>query len=136
MPDDASLAAILCDSHYNWFEFVERVEEDSGSDLAIPSTLEKFFLQTPFLEFSQRELELIVQSHRAFTAATSACYEQERMARSINGEIVSESESEYPEQYVGVKSVTSEAGKTLVQKKQIAIKRRARRRHFLTNVSI
>jgi len=45
------------------------------------------------------------------------------MARSINGEIVSESESEDPEQYVGVKSVTSEAGKTLVQKKRIAIKR-------------
>ena len=55
VPDDASLAAILCDSHYNWFEFVEKVEEDSGSDLAIPSTLEKFFLQTPFLEFSQRD---------------------------------------------------------------------------------
>lgn len=40
------------------------------------------------------------------------CYEQERMARSINGEIVSESESEDPEQYVGVKSVVSEAVKT------------------------
>jgi len=49
VPDDASLAAILCDSHYNWFEFVEKVEEDSGSDLAIPSTLEKLFSSNSIL---------------------------------------------------------------------------------------
>ena len=101
------------------------MEEDG--DLDNSSALEKFFLQTPFLGFSQRQLELIVQSHHAFTGATSACYEQERMARSINGEIVSESESEDPEQYIGVKSIMSEEGKTLVQKKRTAIKRRARR---------
>ena len=89
--------------------------------------LRSFFFKLQFLGFSQRHLELIVQSHRVFTAATSACYEQERMARSINGEVVSESESDDPEQYIGVKSVMSKAGKTLVQKKRTAIKRRARR---------
>ena len=47
IPDYSSLATILRESKYNWFQFVERVEEDS--DLDNPSALEKFFLQTPIL---------------------------------------------------------------------------------------
>ena len=125
VPDNSSLAASLCKCDCNWFQFVERVEE-GNSDLYLSSNLEKFFLQTP-QGFSERQLELIVQSHRAFAAATSASYEDERLARSINGEVVSESDSEDPEQYVGVKSVMSEASKVLVRKKRITIKRRARR---------
>jgi len=62
-----------------------------------------------------------VQSHRAFTVATSACYEQVGMARSIHGETVRI--SQILSSMLGVKSVMSEAGKTLVQKKRIAIKR-------------
>lgn len=115
IPDESSLGTIMRESDCNWFQFVERVEEYT-SHLDIPgwdisSALEKFFLQIPSLGFSKEQLELIVQSHRAFTAARSACYAQERVARSINGEIVSESEAEDPEQYVGVKSAWSEAGK-------------------------
>ena len=53
--------------------------------------------------------------------------EQERIARSINGEIVSESESDDPEQYIGVKSVSSAAGRKLIHKKRVSIRRRARR---------
>ena len=119
----------LRESGFNWFQFYERVEcmMEESSNLDVSKSLEEIFLQMPHLEFSQRQLELAVQSHRAFVAATSASYEEERMARSINGEIVSESESEDPEQYIGVKNVMSEAGKLLVMKKRTAIKKRARR---------
>lgn len=116
VPGDSSLVTVMCESDCNWFEFVERVEDTSGLDIPwwdISSALEKFFLQTP-LGFSKEQLELIVQSHHTFTAARSACYEQKRMARS---EIVSESESDNPEQYIGVKSALSKAGKKVVQKK-------------------
>ena len=58
-------------------------------------------------------------------SAESICDEQ--VARSVNGEVESESESDNPEQYVGVKNVTSEAGKLIVKKKWRAIKQRARR---------
>ena len=41
-----------------------------------------------------------MQSHRAFVVASDASYEQEHLARCINGEVVSESESEDTEEYV------------------------------------
>ena len=126
VPDDSSLAETLCECECNWFQFIEKVQE-GNSDLQLYSDLEKIFSRTPHLGFNERQMELIVQSHRAFEASTSASYNEERIARSINGDIVSESDSEDPEQYVGVKSATSEAGKVLVQKKRMTIKRRAKR---------
>ena len=77
--------------------------EHSRSDDA----LEEFFLQIPHLDFSPNKIELTVLSDHAFQATTSESYEQERIARSINGDVVSESESDDPDQYIGIKSVTS-----------------------------
>lgn len=52
------------------------------------------FVQLPSLGLTQRELEIVVQTHRAFVSATD---EQERLARCIIGEVVSESEPDDPE---------------------------------------
>ena len=79
------------------------------------------------LHFSDEQLAHIVLSHRAFLATCASTTHEERIARSVNGEIVSDSESEDGEEYYGIKSVHSEAGKALVRKKQLAIKRRAMR---------
>ena len=95
--------------------------------IVIFQKLEDFFLQISHMDFSQSQIEHIVQSHRAFEAAASESYEQERIARSINGEIVSESESDDLNQYVGIKSVTSTAGRELIRKKHVSIKARATR---------
>ena len=57
----------------------------------------EFFIQIPSLGLTQRELELVVQSHRAFVSAIDASYEEQRLVRCINGEVVSESESDNPE---------------------------------------
>ena len=118
--DYSSLASLLMESDYNWFEFVEKIESKCA-----PKDLEKFFLEIPNLQFSDEQLVLIVQSHRAFLATCISRDHEERIARSINGEIVSHSESEDCEEYYGIKSVHSEAGKALIRKKRITIKRRA-----------
>lgn len=81
------------------------IEHSSSDDVS--KALEEFFLQIPHLDFSPNKIELTVLSHRALRAATSESYEQERIARSINGDVVSESESDDPDQYIGIKSVTS-----------------------------
>ena len=61
-------------------------------------------------------------------------YEQERRARAVNGEIVSESESDAAESYTTVSDPLSTAGKKLIEKKRMMIKRRSRRRLLPTNV--
>ena len=63
-----------------------------------------------------------MQSHRAFLASSLDDSEQERTARAINGEIVSESETEC---LVGVSEVSSEEGKALIKKRRMAIRRKA-----------
>ena len=102
MPDNSSLAKVLHESDFNWFQFNERVERmmEHSNDCNVFKNVEEFFLQIPHFRFSQSQLELIVQSHRAFEAAKRESYEDELEARIINGEVVSESESEDPEQYV------------------------------------
>lgn len=62
-------------------------------------------------------------------AATGDSYGDQRDARIINGEVVSESESEDPQEFEGIKTAMNEASKCLVRKRCIAIKRRARRLH-------
>ena len=101
MPDNSFLSQVLSESNFNWFEFHENIEHmiehcDSNNTA---KTLENS-LEIPHMGFSQSQIEHTVQSHLAFKAAPSESYEQERIARSINGEIVSESESDDPEQYV------------------------------------
>ena len=129
MPNHSLLARALSESNFNWFEFHEKIEgimEQTDSN-NVSKTLEEFFLQIPHMGLSQNQMEHTVQSHRAFQAAASESYEQERIARSINGEIVSESESDDPDQYVGITSITSAAGRELIRKKRVSIKTRHRR---------
>lgn len=113
IPNNSSLSVILAESDFNWFKFVERVGTKEVS-------LEQFFLDIPNLGFTEKQIQSVVQSHRAFLS-TESIYE-EQVARSLNGEVVSESESDNPEQYVGVKDVMSETGKAIVKKRRIAIK--------------
>ena len=69
-------------------------------------------------------MELVRQSFAAYSVTEDHQYEQNRIARVINGEIVSESESDDPEAYVGVSQPLDESGKALIAKKRRAIQRR------------
>ena len=112
--DDSVLFSILCQSGYNWFEFIERMEDTGISD----AFLEDFVLRLPSMkDLDQPSLELIVQSHRAFCAAKTNSYEEDRKARYINGEIVSDSDSS---------SACEGDKKVFIQKKRQAIRRRVK----------
>ena len=83
--------------------------------------------------------ELLHQSYAAYSIIEDE-YEQSRIARIVNGEIVPESDSDDSESYVGISEPLSESGKALIVKKRRAIQRRCKRkqekaiaeRHFLS----
>lgn len=113
-PDDSVLFSTLRQSGYNWFELVERMEDTGISD----AFLEDFFLRLPNIkDLDQPSLELIVQSHRAFCAAKTDSYEEDRKARYVNGEVVSDSDSS---------SACEDDKKAFIQKKRQAIRKRVR----------
>ena len=128
LPAHSTMTIVLVSSQFNWFQLVENVEEMTDRiALKLPVLLTTFSPSPTHLELTQKQMELTVHSHRAFVAATSASYEEDRNARVINGEVVSESESEDSQEFDGVKRVIDQAGKSLVRKRRMAIKRRARR---------
>lgn len=76
--------------------------------------------------------KLLKQSKIAFESAERDGYEQDRITRVLNSEVVTESESDDPDSYCGVTNILSESGKKLIQKKRKAIRRRAQRLKFKT----
>ena len=80
------------------------------------------------LELKERELSLITQSHQALAAVDTANYESERIANMINGDVVMDSESDDPENYIGVKDVASSNSAVTIIAKQRAINKRRMQR--------
>ena len=119
LPNEQALLHLLCECEYNWFQFIEQVEfsSDLNTDL-----LENFFYSLPNLGLSPSSMNLVVQSHRAFNATIVDLQEQERTARSMNGEIVSDSDCELTPEVD-----ESMAVKDKIRKKQVAVQRCAKR---------
>ncbi len=124
--DPADLKLLLDQCQYNWFEFVERLQCQLHKDVSTDA--EMFFNEIPKLELDPQAQQLVEQSHLVYLASEQDMYEQDRMARTINGEIVTDSESDDPESYVRLRDPLSEEGKSLVAKKRAAIRRKAKRR--------
>ena len=76
---------------------------------------------------TEDKLTLISQSYHAFLASQKALYESERVANMVNGEIVTDSESDNPEEYIGITDLLSENGCKLVKKQRAVIRRQAQR---------
>lgn len=69
-----------------------------------------------------------MQSKEAFCRAAVDAYENERVARAVNGEIVTDSESDInPEDLVDLHDITNDKAKSIIQKHRTAIKLHARR---------
>ena len=83
-PCDATLLRILCMGQYNWFSFVDMLEDLNYG--VSNSTLHTFFLN-----FGE-ELQTVVQSHHAYVAAELDFYEEDRISRCINGEVITNSD--------------------------------------------
>ena len=60
-----------------------------------------------------------MQSKQACAEAVQDTCDDTRMARAINGEIVTDSESDNPLDYVGVRDTLSDRGKLLVKKRAV-----------------
>ena len=71
--------------------------------------------------------QLLIQSYQAFNASTSDTCEQERVARMVNGDVVTDSESDNPDDFVGFCDVLNERGINLIAKRRAAIIRCAQR---------
>ena len=122
-PDD--LHKLLEYSSYNWFEFLENLQNQLQKDV---SCVSKPLFDSLSKCLSKEEMQLTSQSYSAFCVTGDEMYEQERIARAVNGEVVSDSESDDPEEFAGVSEVLSTKGKALIQKKRLAIMRRAKRK--------
>lgn len=120
-PVDLKLVLEQC--KHNWFEIIERLHiqgESHPDNEAILSEISQLELDAP-------SLQLLEQSRLAYLAAENDMYEQQHTARALNGEIVSESESDDPESYVMITDPLSEEGKLLIKKKRAAIHRKMKR---------
>ena len=120
LPDDVQLLEVLQQSAFNWFEFVSRIEDSLGQvELAL---LEKKY-EVLSNHLAQKEKDLMAQSHDAFIHVLNNDIPlQQRQLAVCNGLIVSESESEDPDDYARTEQMN-----VLVQRRLSAIKRRARR---------
>ena len=123
--DDGNMHSLLMKCKYNWFEFLEQYQSNSLSDAAID--VSSLFNEVSKLKIDTAAFQLLEQSYQAFHAVDTDMYEQDQIARIVNGEIVSESESDDPEKYVGLLNPFSESAKSLVVKRRQQIRRRARR---------
>ena len=112
-PNHQSLIPLLQSSEYNWFEFIDRVESVVGDIGANEKQLEEFR--------STMDNDVLKLSYEA---SRHELYAEDRTARYVNGEIVSETESDNPTDYILTSSTSTSA---LVEKKRKAIQRRARR---------
>ena len=127
LPNSADLKLLLEESRYNWFEIYDQFH-DLLPQTALSDT-QAIFYDLLNLDLGAQEVKLLKQSYSAFLAAEgdTCTYDQDRSARALSGQIVSESESDDPDSYIGVTDALSEAGKALVVKKRTAIRRRAKR---------
>ena len=119
----SSLCSLLVQSEFNWFEFCEKSESYVGSNEHI---LQKFFEKIPECGFEKHDVMLIEQSHSAYLASATEEYAGQRIQNALNGDIVTDSESDNPNDYVEL-DPKSERGQLIIAKKRAAIKRKGRR---------
>ena len=129
----------MIECKYNWFHFLGQYQSRNTA-----VNVEALFNEILKLEIDAGAFELLEQSYQAYLAVEKDMYDQDRIARCINEEVVSESESGDPESYVGLTDPFSEVAKNLVVKRRDQIQRRARRqktkaiteRHFCLGKSL
>ena len=118
-PNHRSLMLVLKASKFNWFDFLDKM--DNADTEQLDDHLEEFRTHIQQFQFDSHEKEALKLSYDAYLASKGELYRDERIVRSVNGEIVSETESDNPIDYIEM-SRTS-----LIEKKRRAIQTRARR---------
>ena len=102
---DALLIETMKKSEYSWFELVERIEAEAEENIS--KGLEGFYKRISQFGFTAVEIQKVDLSYSTFLAAQDDMQSEERTCRIINGEVVTDTESDDPEAYVGLKDVVS-----------------------------
>lgn len=127
-PEFHTLMEVLEQGKYNWFVVAEFLEQEI-QDSSLPSLsthLKDFYSQVLSLPLSSQHKDLVKMSYAAFDATLPSA-DQTRIAASLNGDIVTDSENDSAEDYVGLTSVASEGVKRIVSKKRKSLARRVQR---------
>lgn len=112
-------------SRYNWFQLKEVFDQEFGDEAE--TLLDGILCDLSALKLTAEEESLVYQSRQAFLAAQNDARESERTAEVLNGLIVSDMESDNPDEYIELQNPLSDAGRLLILKRRRAIKRRASR---------
>ena len=119
-PSADTLKRILNESQYNVFELV-----DKYSHLSIECVED--LLKNIESGLDEHQQNLLQQSLQSSHSVNNDAYSDDGIARAMNQEIVSDSESDDPDAYVGLQDPLSKEGKHLIHKRRSAIHRRIRR---------
>ena len=122
-----TLLSVLKDGKYNWFVVVEFSENDVITPCSeAPTRLDEFYSYALSFQLTPQEKSLLTSSYAAFQASKPSVQDC-RTASLLNGEIVSDSESDQAEDYVGLKLLASDRAKQLIAKRRTLNGRRMRR---------
>ena len=128
---------MLEDANYNWFVVVEHVETRTGCEHTNPSVEEHLKAFRSYLLTTLKEgkaVRLFEQSVNAFKASVPLP-DDARIDAMLNGEVVTDSDSDNPEEYVGLTGVASPLAVKLIEKKRKSISLRIRRKKAKTIAS-
>ena len=104
----------LISSNYNWFEVCAELEQEFPKydfSLKLSSILNN-------LKLTEDKLALVMQSYHAYLQSKHDSHEDKRLASMVNGEIVTDSESDNNEQYIGISDLASKNENELIMKRR------------------
>ena len=118
---------ILSECMFNWFQVIERISDENPDkdEHLIANLIDDFFPVAMKSDFDDSDKSLIEQSYQAFKCDLPRRKLVDREAQALDGFIVTDSESEDPDQYLEL-DITSERAKALITKKRKQVRRRAR----------
>ena len=116
----AEIKEILVMSNHNWFSVVDTLTDKYGD--YIETELENWYPSVKTFDWTNGEMTLLEQSHSAYLASIEEQKHANRQAECLNGMIVTDSETDDPDDYLHSNFSTER----VIAKKKNSIYRRAR----------
>ena len=133
LPSFETLKEVLQQGQYNWFTVVDFIEQGDKfiSDSMLETHLKEFYSFVLELPIESQQKEQVTTSYAAFQASLPDPIHC-RTAAMLNGEIVTDSESDNAEDYVELQSIACEKAQTIIVRKRKSLARRVRRQKAKT----
>ena len=128
LPDTSALVEVLETAKYNWLEVLDHIEKELGHVLTesshVMEYLKEVYLQI-LSELDAKKRALPQQSYCASLALLEVQEGDDRCATALNGEIVSDSDSDPG---IPVTSIASSQAKKIIESRRKSLVRKVRRR--------